>query len=216
MVARVYVMVSSALVCLCFMLFFSRCPATMYERTISALQHTERSLGSYLGTPKFIDAFTREVGARDVVISPQGNFSYEATFKNQHLRRLVGDRCLRIMQRWKRTSPTTLKGSIQCERVVIEVDLEVFVVSSDNMSYRMMPYTALRVSAQPVRTGFFSTPEHVIRAAMDDFTDALETMFRPKGGFGVCARPGGPGCERDDFFLLFPLLTGRISSLDRE
>jgi hypothetical protein len=216
MVARVYVMVSSALVCLCFMLFFSRCPAAMYERTISALQHTERSLGSYLGTPKFIDAFTRAYLARDVVISPQGNFSYEATFKNQHLRRLMGDRSLRIMQRWKRTSPTTLKGTIQCERVVIEVDLEVFVVSSDNMSYRMMPYTALRVSAQPVRTGFFSTPEHVIRAAMDDFTDALETMFRPKGGFGVCARPGGPGCERDDFFLLFPLLTGRISSLDRE
>ena len=209
-------MVSSILACLSLMFFFSHCPAVIYERTISALQHTERSLGSYLGTPKFIDAFTREVGARDVVISPQGNFSYEATFKNPYLNQLLGNRCVRIMQRWTRASPTTLKGSIQCERVLIEVDLEVFVVSSDNMPYRIMPYTALRVSARPVRTGFFSTPAHMIQAAMDDFTDVLETMFRPKGGFGVCARPGGPGCERDDFFLLFPLLTGRISSLDRE
>ena len=127
----------------------------MYARTISAKEHTERSLGSYLGTLKFIDTFTRTVGGKNVVISPEGNFSYEAPIKNEFLNRLTNNRYVTIRQRWWRTSPTSLKGSIQCDRgnILIEVDLEVFPKEENSIMY-----TALRVSGTPVRTSSFATP----------------------------------------------------------
>lgn len=183
----------------------------MYERTVSAKEHTERSLGSYLGTLKFIDAFTRTVGGKNVIISPEGNFSYDAPIKNEFLNRLTNNREVRVMQRWRRTSPTTLKGSIQCARgnVLIEVDLEVFPKEENSIMY-----TALRVSGTPVRTSMFAAPSSVIRAAMDDFADTLEEMLRTKGHFGVCARPEGPGCVPGGFYPLSRLRSDTTASRD--
>ena len=183
---------------------------SMYERTISAKEHTERSLGAYLGTPKFMNAFARTVGGKNVVISPEGNFSYDAPLKSKFLNRLTNGREVRVMQRWQRTSPTTFRGSIHCSEgnVLIEVALEVFPQEENSIMY-----TALRITGTSVRTSLIA-PRYVVRAAMDDFTDALETMLRPKGHFGVCAHPEGPGCVPGGFYPLSRIWSGKTASRD--